>query len=357
MSNDASSTQDDDSSSSIIRVVVDKYLSAIDLSECQEPTYPYLCEIVWRHVNRFPFSSVIPRMQTTTTPTPPLDLPSIYEQVVVQKRGGYCFQQNKLLHGVLEQLGYKVHLVMACVTNNRPHFRPGFTHRVTVVDLLSGEEQDNSSEQQYIVDVAFGEKCPPVPVPLCGRELSDGKRTFRVFHANDHHASRHSPCSDSCSSSSINNKGNNAMDPDPFHMQVRQCQPPDNGASEQQPLQQEQEWFTTYKFDLGIHYSEIDCDVGHFYMHNSPDSVFVKNLVVCRRRRSDGLILNLINGSLHMISPHHQTDEEEETATVVVVASPQHLRTLLREEFDLRITKAEGQLLFDQSCLEHEMKR
>ena len=181
----------------------------------------FLSEIAKRHVATFAFSSVGCRLGESL----PLDLESLYKRIVVQRRGGYCFEQNGLFYEVLEDLGFSVKLYLARVIYNQD-IHPGLTHRITMVDL---------NGQRYILDVGFGSDGPRIPVILSEQETIDGDRIFRISQ----------PSSGE------------------FHMQVFK----------------DGDFFSLYRFELA-RYGQADCELGHFYSHRHPNSSFVNHLVV-----------------------------------------------------------------------------
>jgi N-hydroxyarylamine O-acetyltransferase len=181
----------------------------------------FLQNLVARHVATFAFSSVGCRLGDEL----PLDFESLYDRIVVQRRGGYCFEQNGLLFGVLESLGFSPELYLARVIYDQDT-HPGLTHRISMV-----EHQD----QRYVMDVGFGPLGPRIPVPLSGQEARDGDRVFRIFEPN----------------------------PGEYHLQVMK-----DGA-----------FFSLYRFELS-RYGQADCEVGHFYSHRHPNASFVNHLVV-----------------------------------------------------------------------------
>src|SRR5690349_10012717 len=84
-----------------------------------------------------------------------IDLESIARKMIDRHRGGYCFEQNTLFAGVLEDLGYRV---------TRLGARVGFGDvrtlmRTHMVLLVHAEGED------YIADVGFGagELLGPMP--------------------------------------------------------------------------------------------------------------------------------------------------------------------------------------------------
>ncbi|MHB9005263.1 MAG: arylamine N-acetyltransferase, partial [Coriobacteriia bacterium] len=108
--------------------IVDRYLQSLGLQR-RSPDLSFLSDITRRHVATFSFSSVGPRLGDEL----PLDLESLFRRIVVQARGGYCFEQNGLLYEVLEELGFAVKLYLARVIYNQDT-NPGLTHRITMVE-------------------------------------------------------------------------------------------------------------------------------------------------------------------------------------------------------------------------------
>ncbi len=204
------------------RDLIDGYLRALEL-ERKPPEFDLLKALIRRHVATFSFSSVGPRLGDEL----PLDLESLYQRIVLRRRGGYCFEQNGLFFEVLEDLGFAPRLCLARVIDNEDS-HPGLTHRISIVSL-DGED--------WIVDVGFGSCGPRIPVPISGADVNDGDRIFRVFE-------------------------------------------PRAGELHNQTLK-DGAYFSLYRFEL-LRYGQADCDVGHFYSHKHPDAAFVNHLVVSR---------------------------------------------------------------------------
>lgn len=200
--------------------MVREYLRALDIDDC-ELDFGFLREVVRRHVATFAFSSVGCRLGEEL----PLDLESLFNRIVVRRRGGYCFEQNGLLYDVLEELGFSPELYLARVIYNQAH-HPGLTHRISIVAYEG---------RRYVLDVGFGPLGPRVPVLLSENESHDGDRVFRVKERT----------------------------PGQWHMQVFK----------------DGDFFSLYRFELAC-YGQSDCELGHFYSHRHPDAVFVNHLVV-----------------------------------------------------------------------------
>ncbi len=200
--------------------MVGDYLRALNLDDC-ELDFEFLREVVGRHVATFAFSSVGCRLGENM----PLDYESLFSRIVVRRRGGYCFEQNGLLFGVLEELGFAPQLYLARVIFNEDT-HPGLTHRISLVKF-DGEH--------FVLDVGFGSLGPRIPVRMSGAECRDGSQVVR-----------------------IEERGNGE-----FHLQVLK----------------EGEFFSLYRFELA-RYGQSDCELGHFYSHRHPKANFVNHLVV-----------------------------------------------------------------------------
>ncbi len=202
--------------------ITDAYLRVLGLTR-RHPDLDFLTELTSRHVASFSFSSVGPMLGDDL----PLDIEALYQRIVVKRRGGYCFEQNGLLHAVLGELGFPVELYLGRVIYNQDT-HPGLTHRITLVE---------TGGKRYVADAGFGPMGPRCPVSLSGEESRQG---FRVFRIAERQAGE-------------------------FHMQTLK-----DGA-----------FYSLYRFELH-RYGQSDCEVGHFYSHKYPGATFVNHLVVSR---------------------------------------------------------------------------
>jgi N-hydroxyarylamine O-acetyltransferase len=200
--------------------LVQNYLQTLNLHG-RELDFEFLSDVVTRHVATFAFSSIGCQLGEDL----PLDFESLYQRIVIQRRGGYCFEQNCLLYGVLEELGFSPKLFLARVIHNQ-NTHPGLTHRITMVEYEG---------QRYVLDVGFGFLGPRLPVPMSEIESNDGKKNSRIAERR----------------------------PGEYHMQVFK----------------DGDFFSLYRFELA-RYGQADCELGHFFSHRHPDANFVKHLVV-----------------------------------------------------------------------------
>jgi len=86
-----------------------------------------------------------------------VDLPSVEHKLVHHARGGYCFELNGLLAGVLEEIGFPVVRVGARVRRGSTGVLRPRTHMALLVD---------AGGQRWLADVGFGGATPLDPMPL-----------------------------------------------------------------------------------------------------------------------------------------------------------------------------------------------
>ena len=80
------------------------YFERIGYSGSPKPDLRTLGAIVLGHVEYIPFENLDVLMGRPIR----LDLPSLREKLLFNRRGGYCFEQNGLLKAVLESIGFQV---------------------------------------------------------------------------------------------------------------------------------------------------------------------------------------------------------------------------------------------------------
>jgi N-hydroxyarylamine O-acetyltransferase len=90
-----------------------------------------------------------------------IDLDSIQAKLVTARRGGYCFEQNRLFAAVLEAIGFPVTTLAARVRYRSQRMLPR-THVLLKVDV-GGEA--------WIADVGFGTVGLLQPIPLIAGEV------------------------------------------------------------------------------------------------------------------------------------------------------------------------------------------
>ncbi|HEX2909361.1 MAG TPA: arylamine N-acetyltransferase [Chloroflexia bacterium] len=96
------------------------------------------------------------------------DEQAFYNKLVLQRRGGWCYEMNGLFAWALRQAGFKVHLLSGSVRNSLNDDGEG-NHLTLLVEL----------ERPYLVDVGFGDGFLE-PLPLEEGEFEQGFLSFRL---------------------------------------------------------------------------------------------------------------------------------------------------------------------------------
>ncbi|MBB1488734.1 arylamine N-acetyltransferase family protein [Oceanospirillum sediminis] len=258
----------------------------------------FLRQMQAAHIKRYTFNNLAVILGQEL----PLDSDSVFNKIVDQGRGGYCFEHNKLSFDVLKDLGFTVRLLLARVLYNQEKDVPR-THRITLLTL---------GDKDYIVDTGFGHNCPRHPVELTpGKVQHIGNETFRI--------QLHTLADTRTTEEQRKNPARRE-----YNLQIVK----------------DGEFFTLYRFDLGS-YTDADCLTGHFFSHRYPEAGFVNNLVVCQKNEAH--VISLRNHELHEFNGD-KTD-------ITCLTSAEHLHQLLNNTFELETDIAVAEHLFARFSL------
>src|SRR5450755_1322342 len=95
---------------------LDAWLHRIGHTGPREPTLPVLRAIVAAHSATIPFENV----DVLLGRTPKLDPASLRQKLIVEVRGGYCFELNSLLLGGLTAMGFAATGLLGRVIRGMP---------------------------------------------------------------------------------------------------------------------------------------------------------------------------------------------------------------------------------------------
>ncbi len=245
-----------------------------------------ITKLIQAHLATFAFSSGKVLLENEIS----LELSDIYETIVRQKRGGYCFEHNKFFYEVLKELGFDVAFFLARVINNTHNEVPQ-THRFTIL---------NFEGEKYLIDVGVGFHSPSIPVKF-GKEISKG-------HLN------------------IGYKVESYEDNTLGLVKVENNEP-----------------YRVTQFDMNPCY-ETDFEMGHFYSHKHPSAVFVNNLVVSVIQENE--IRSLRNGNYFKIFEHGMEE--------ISIHSIKELKSILENELNTYFEEDEIKYLYTHYVKEKE---
>jgi N-hydroxyarylamine O-acetyltransferase len=144
---------------------LDAYLERVNYSGSTDPTEETLNDIHVCHALNVPFEN----LDVFYGKPPLLDEVSLYNKIVKNRRGGYCFEMNGIFSIVLQNLGFKVANLLARVTIDGINYTPK-THQVILVE---------AENKKWLADVGFGND--GIIAPLLLVEDADQKQFSHVY--------------------------------------------------------------------------------------------------------------------------------------------------------------------------------
>ena len=123
---------------------VDRYLHRIGCGPPPGADIATLRRLQHAHLHAVPFENLDIRAGQPLS----LDESTLFDKIVVRRRGGICYEQNTLFAALLRQLGFEVALFGAEVGLAEGGFGPPFDHMALLVTL---------GAQRWLVDVGFGD--------------------------------------------------------------------------------------------------------------------------------------------------------------------------------------------------------
>jgi N-hydroxyarylamine O-acetyltransferase len=133
---------------------LDAYLARIGYQGSRAPTLALLRDLTAAHTQSIPFENLDVLLGRRIE----LGLDAVFDKLVRQRRGGYCFEQNGLFLHVLTALGFEARPLSARVRIDRPRdYTPPRTHMFLRVEL------DGAS---WLTDVGVGALSLTAPLRL-----------------------------------------------------------------------------------------------------------------------------------------------------------------------------------------------
>jgi N-hydroxyarylamine O-acetyltransferase len=157
-----------------VKFNLDGYFRRIGYSGDAAPTIETLRSIHLLHAQSIPFENLNPFLRIPVV----LDIDSLYQKLVLDGRGGYCFEHNLLLMEVLKTLGYRVKGLGARVLWNIPEgMVTARGHMLLLVEI---------DHDYFIADVGFGGLTLTSPLALkSDLEQSTPHEKFKLIQRAD----------------------------------------------------------------------------------------------------------------------------------------------------------------------------
>jgi N-hydroxyarylamine O-acetyltransferase len=146
------------------------YLAHIRYDGSSEPTLETLTALHRHHLLHIPYENLDIHLGRRLT----LDEETIFEKIVNQGRGGWCFEMNGLFAWVLRQFGFSVTMLSSTVNRPKNGDSAEGNHLILRVDI----------DRPYLVDVGFGAGFLE-PLPLAEGRYQQGFFTYHLWYEND----------------------------------------------------------------------------------------------------------------------------------------------------------------------------
>lgn len=149
---------------------LEAYLQRIHFSGEPRPDLETLTAIHRQHLLTIPYENIDVQLQVPVD----LDIERIFTKLVVNQRGGWCYEMNGLLGWALQEIGFDVRRVNGGVARSLRGDDALGNHLVLLVSL----------DQPYIADVGFGDGVLD-PIPLVQGPVLQRGFKFELEHLPD----------------------------------------------------------------------------------------------------------------------------------------------------------------------------
>jgi N-hydroxyarylamine O-acetyltransferase len=144
---------------------IKQYLSRFNATEFQETNLENLTKLQQLHMYHIPFENLDVMHRRPIY----LEKEQFYKKIVLNNRGGFCYELNGLFTWLLRKLGYHASVVAGTVSTPDGGWVKSDSHAAVIVEL----------NQPYLVDVGFGDSFRQ-PLTLDGKEYRDVSGTYKV---------------------------------------------------------------------------------------------------------------------------------------------------------------------------------
>lgn len=264
--------------------IIDEYLNQIGVKKLglatDDSKLTFINEVIENHHRNFVFTNLDLLLNDCAVIS--LETEDLFKKIVMDRRGGYCFEQNKLLFKILEAMEFETKPCLGRVVYGKDVDVPQ-THRITIVTL---------NEQEYLADVGFGPYAPTNLVPLNGQSIQSLNGNEYRIHKNENFI---------------------------FEMQILKP----HG------------FFTLYTFENRPCF-ESDFKIGNYYTNTSSESHFTKSLTISMAGRGKSTFIN--DGKLSEIIGHERSQKP--------IANYQDFRQIMERKFFIKISNQEALKIF-----------
>lgn len=143
---------------------IDKYLRRISVAAQEPPSQHYLKTLHYQHLLHIPFENLDIHWGREIL----LDNERMFDKVIRERRGGFCYELNGLFFSLLSHLGFSCYLVSARMPQADGTLSPEFEHMCILVQLHG---------EVFLCDVGYG-KGPVYPLKVLADSPQISLNTF-----------------------------------------------------------------------------------------------------------------------------------------------------------------------------------
>jgi len=123
--------------------MIDKYLERIGYTQKPKVDIESLKTLHKAHLFNVPFEDLDIQNGVKMS----LDTDHLYQKVVENNRGGFCYELNSLFRELLNEIGFNVRMVAARTFDQEGIWQPEYDHMALIVEL----------DELWLADVGFGD--------------------------------------------------------------------------------------------------------------------------------------------------------------------------------------------------------
>jgi len=143
------------------------YLKRINYNGVVFTDLPTLISLQHHHVFNIPFETLDIHNHIPII----LRIDSLYQKVILDRRGGYCYELNTLFHRLLSLSGFKVYMIAGRLLHGHGYGRE-FEHMALIVELEG---------KKWLVDVGYGDFALRPLAIAPGEVQSDGRTFYQIM--------------------------------------------------------------------------------------------------------------------------------------------------------------------------------
>lgn len=147
-----------------------KYLERINYSDAIDVTDEVLISLHKMHVYQIPFEN----LDVCYNRLFDLDISKVYQKIVNNGRGGFCYELNLLFNWLLREIGFSSHIIASRIFDEQGTLGPEFDHMSVYV----------KTEKEFLVDVGYGDLFV-TPIEIKSGAQWDGRNYFRIDKWNE----------------------------------------------------------------------------------------------------------------------------------------------------------------------------